>query len=100
MQSRAEAHVPLITMKILGIEFDLLYAQMSAALGFGRADAGTTPGSLLFNIYDDMCLRGLDPKSILSLNGARVTDMIRVLMPPESEDAFCTALIFLSLIHI
>jgi poly(A) polymerase len=96
LSARTEAYVPLITMKLQGIEFDLLYAQMSATLGFGRADAGEK-GALLFNIYDDMCLRGLDPKSVLSLNGARVTDMIRMLMPPESEDAFCTALIFIRL---
>jgi len=103
LSARTEAYVPLITMKLQGIEFDLLYAQMSAALGFGRTldplsggDSSAGP-PLLFNIYDDMCLRGLDPKSVLSLNGARVTDMIRMLMPPESEDAFCTALIFIRL---
>lgn len=90
-QARVEAYVPVITFKFNGIEFDLLYAQMSPSVGHGLASG------LGFNIYDDHILRSLDPKSILSLNGARVTDMILSLMPEETVPNFRMALRFIKL---
>jgi len=85
-----DAYVPVITFRFLGIEFDLLYAQMSRDMGCGL-------GASSFNIYDDQLLRTLDPKTILSLNGARVTDMILSLMPEEAVPNFRMALRFIKL---
>lgn len=89
LKARVDAYVPVITFKFLGIEFDLLYAQMSLHFGLNLTQ------NLSFNIYDDQLLRGLDQKTILSLNGARVTDMILSLMPEQTIVNFRLALIFI-----
>lgn len=91
ISKKTEAYVPVITFFYRGIEFDLLYAQMSSALG---ANGLNSPS---FNIYDNEVLRNLDAKSILSLNGARVTDMVLSLMPEESVPNFRMALRFIRL---
>ena len=85
-----DAYVPVITFRFMGIEFDLLYAQMSSSLGGGLGGAS-------FNIYDDQLLRSLDAKTVLSLNGARVTDMVLSLMPDTTVPAFRLALVFVKL---
>jgi poly(A) polymerase len=58
---------------------------------------GQSLSSSSFNIYDDQLLRSLDPKTILSLNGARVTDMILSLMPESIVPSFRLALVFIKL---
>lgn len=65
-----DAYVPVIKFKLDGIEFDLLCACMTIQ---------SIPDN--FNVFDDNVLRHLDQKSILSLNGTRVTDMILALVP-------------------
>jgi poly(A) polymerase Pap1 len=34
-----------------------------------------------FNILDDEILRGVDPGTVMSLNGPRATELIRILVP-------------------
>eukprot|EP00823_Brevimastigomonas_motovehiculus_P004058 TRINITY_DN2597_c3_g1_i1.p1 TRINITY_DN2597_c3_g1~~TRINITY_DN2597_c3_g1_i1.p1 ORF type:complete len:761 (+),score=244.43 TRINITY_DN2597_c3_g1_i1:46-2283(+) len=65
-----DAYVPVIKFQFDGIDFDLVYAQLAYP---------TIPDN--FNIFDDSILKDIDPKSVLSLNGARVTDMILSLVP-------------------
>lgn len=74
-----DAYVPVCKFIFEGIEFDLVYAQLRT---------NTIPDN--FNIFDDNHLRGIDHKSVLSLNGARVTDMILSLVP--NVDNFRTTL--------
>ena len=71
LQAVPDAFVPIITFKMNGIDFDLMYAHLSTLV--------TIPDS--FNIFDDNNLRGIDDRSVLSLNGCRVTDMILSLVP-------------------
>ena len=66
-----DAYVPIIMFKMNGIDFDLMYAHL--------ATLTTIPDH--FNIFDDNNLRGIDDRSVLSLNGCRVTDMILSLVP-------------------
>ena len=70
LSAKTDAYVPVITFKLDEIEFDLLCACMSIQ---------SIPDN--FNVFDDNILRNLDQKSILSLNGTRVTDMILALVP-------------------
>lgn len=69
-----EAYVPVIKFKMDGIELDMIVAPLTLP---------TIPDS--FNVFDDNILRNLDPKSIRSLNGTRVTDMILALVPDVSN---------------
>jgi poly(A) polymerase len=69
VQSVPDAYVPVIKFSWDGIDFDLVYAQLQYPV---------IPEP--FNIFDDNHLR-IDIKSVLSLNGARVTDMILNLVP-------------------
>jgi len=66
-----DAYVPIMKFKMNGIDFDLMYVQL----------ASVTTVTDSFNIFDDNNLRGIDPQSVLSLNGCRVTDMILSLVP-------------------
>lgn len=67
----SDAYVPVMKCVFDGIELDMVYAQ----LGLQAIPAQ-------FNIFDDNIIRMCaDPKSVLSINGARVTDMILSLVP-------------------
>lgn len=69
-RSVEEAFVPVIKMKFDGIEIDLLFARLSLK---------EIPDD--FDLRDDNLLKNLDPRSVRSLNGCRVTDEILALVP-------------------
>ncbi|KAH9855062.1 polymerase [Lenzites betulinus] len=73
------AYVPIITTEISGIPIDLVFAQLSLA---------SIPEDL--DLQDDNLLKGLDDKSIRSVNGSRVINEILRLVP--NVDVFRTAL--------
>ncbi|KAM0686959.1 polynucleotide adenylyltransferase [Conglomerata obtusa] len=64
-----DAYVPLIKLKISGISIDLLFARL------------TVPSLKNLNLLNDSLLKNMDEKSILSVNGCRVTDMLIDLVP-------------------
>jgi len=66
-----DAYVPVMKCVFDGIELDIVYAQLGVPV---------IPPQ--FNIFDDNVIKMcVDPKSVLSINGARVTDMILSLVP-------------------
>ncbi|KAI0832715.1 polymerase [Trametes gibbosa] len=73
------AYVPIITTEISGIPIDLVFAQLSLS---------SIPEDL--DLQDDNLLKGLDDKSIRSVNGSRVINEILRLVP--NVDVFRTAL--------
>lgn len=66
-----DAYVPIIKLKLSGIEMDLLFA---------RLPLSQIPESLE-TLNDDSLLRNLDDKTVRSLNGCRVADHILALVP-------------------
>ena len=66
----AEAYVPVLKCNFRGISVDMVYAQLNFH---------AIPANL--DLFNDQHLHGLDPKSVLSLNGVRVTDGILSLVP-------------------
>ena len=54
-----------------GVAIDMMFAQ----LPYARID------SKKFNILDDEILRGVEGAMVLSLNGPRATELIRLLVP-------------------
>jgi len=70
LQTVPDAHVPVMKMKFSGISIDLLCARLAYSI---------IPESL--NLLDDDILKNVDEKSILSINGCRVTDQILQLVP-------------------
>mmetsp|Transcript_13270 Transcript_13270/g.40180 ORF Transcript_13270/g.40180 Transcript_13270/m.40180 type:complete len:696 (-) Transcript_13270:767-2854(-) len=79
LQAVPEAFVPVIKMKFRGISIDLLFAQLSVP---------AIPEN--FDIAANSTLRGVDDKTVRSLNGCRVTDTI--LRKVSNKAAFRTAL--------
>lgn len=69
-----DAFVPLITFNYYDVPIDLVFAQLSLSV---------IPNKL--NLLDDNILKNIDDKSILSLNGCRVTDMILHLVPNSAN---------------
>ncbi|XP_017868494.1 PREDICTED: poly(A) polymerase type 3 isoform X1 [Drosophila arizonae] len=69
-RSVEEAFVPVIKMNFDGVEIDLLFARLSLK---------EIPDD--FDLRDDNLLKNLDPRSVRSLNGCRVTDEILALVP-------------------
>jgi poly(A) polymerase len=67
--------VPIIKMKFMGVEIDLLFARIEAP----RIDEE------LISLADDAILKNCDNQSILSLNGRRVTDAILNLVPNQES---------------
>jgi poly(A) polymerase len=65
-----EAFVPIMTMFFMGVELDLLFARIEVERIQEELD-----------LKDDSVLKNCDEKTILSLNGCRVTDMILKLVP-------------------
>ncbi|VDM20814.1 unnamed protein product [Hydatigera taeniaeformis] len=81
LQAVQDAYVPLLKMKLMGVEIDLLFAQVD--LMSVRSD---------FNLSDnsEQLLRNMDERDVRSVNGVRVTeDMLNLVYP---KDAFKTAL--------
>jgi len=70
LTSVEDAYVPVMKMVFDGVHVDMLLA---------RLQTPTIPPHL--NIYDDRLLRGLDDRSVRSLNGCRVTDAVFRLVP-------------------
>ncbi|KAN0039230.1 hypothetical protein ACTA71_001424 [Dictyostelium dimigraforme] len=66
-----DAFVPVITMVFSGIPIDLIYAKLAL----------TAIPEELNDLIDESFLKNIDEKSILSLNGCRVTDQILKLVP-------------------
>lgn len=65
-----DAYVPVMKFTYKNIDIDQLYASINR---------NSLPDVL--DIHDDMILRNLDEKSVLSLNGCRVTDTILSTVP-------------------
>lgn len=65
-----EARVPIMAFEFYGISIDLLFAKLAE---------NCVPKNV--DIFNDDILRNLDDESVISLNGPRVTDMVRKLVP-------------------
>jgi len=66
-----ESYVPLCKFKFDSVDIDMVYARVQLDV----IDAET------FDIFDNRNLKNADAKSVMSLNGARVTDRILSLVP-------------------
>jgi poly(A) polymerase len=77
-----DAYVPIVKFKMDNFDIDLIYAQVQLPTINSN-----------FNMFDNTNLLSIDIKSVLSLNGARVTDMILTLVP--NIENFRTTLIFI-----
>ena len=74
-----EAFVPIIKLEYLGISIDLIFASLAVS---------SVPASM--TLKDKNLLRGLDDRTLRSVNGTRVTDEILELVPQPK--VFRTAL--------
>jgi len=69
-----DAYTPVCTINFYDVEIDLLYSQL---------DYDAVPQDLNLT-SDDNILRGLDEQSLRSLNGCRVAEMIRSMVPDSA----------------
>ncbi|KAM0676053.1 hypothetical protein GVAV_000014 [Gurleya vavrai] len=69
LQKVEDAYVPLIKFKIQNVPIDLLFSRVNLS------------NLKNLNLLDDSLLKNMDEKSILSINGSRVTDMLIDLVP-------------------
>jgi len=74
-----ESYVPVIKCIINGVPFDLVYAQVNLVPNF--------------DIFDDHNLKNIDSKSVLSLNGRRVSEAILQLVPDVGKFRLCLSFI-------
>ena len=74
-----EAFVPIIKLEYSGISIDLIFASLAVA---------SVPANM--TLKDNTLLRGLDDRTLRSVNGTRVTDEILELVPQPK--VFRTAL--------
>ena len=74
-----EAFVPIIKLEYSGISIDLIFASLAVA---------SVPANM--TLKDNSLLRGLDDRTLRSVNGTRVTDEILELVPQPK--VFRTAL--------
>eukprot|EP01099_Mayorella_cantabrigiensis_P005414 TRINITY_DN4332_c0_g1_i1.p1 TRINITY_DN4332_c0_g1~~TRINITY_DN4332_c0_g1_i1.p1 ORF type:complete len:701 (-),score=179.38 TRINITY_DN4332_c0_g1_i1:227-2275(-) len=70
LQAVPDAYVPVMKFTFSSIEIDLLFARLALSM---------IPEDL--DLLDEQNLRNLDDKSVLSINGCRVTDQILKLVP-------------------
>lgn len=86
VQAVPEAFVPVLKLEIRGIDIDLPYAQLPM---------NELP--LEIDLQDNNLLRDMDPTSVTSINGCRVTDKLVQLNTVNGEyrQAFQDALRFL-----
>jgi len=70
LQAVPDAYVPVMKFTFASIEIDLLFARLALSM---------IPEDL--DLLDEQNLRNLDDKSVLSINGCRVTDQILKLVP-------------------
>jgi poly(A) polymerase len=70
LQKIEDAYVPVVKFLLHGVQIDLLFA---------RLNIDSIPKDI--NLLDDSHLQLLDEKSILSLNGVRVTELLFTLVP-------------------
>jgi len=74
-----ESYVPVIKCVYQGVPFDIVYAQVNLVPNF--------------DIFDDINLKSIDPKSVLSLNGCRVAEAILQLVPDVPKFRICLCFI-------
>lgn len=81
-----DAFVPVMEFEFQGVAIDLLFARLGDSNQYPTDEKG------LLNIMDDNILIGVDPATITSLNGPRVTNMIIKLLENQSYDRFLIVL--------
>lgn len=80
-----DAFVPVMEFEYQGVSIDLLFARLGDNNRYPKDDKG------MLNIMDDNILLGVDPATMTSLNGPRVTNMISELVS-QSYDRFLIVL--------
>lgn len=85
MNAVEEAFVPVMEFEFQGVAIDLLFARL------GDTNAHPLINGKSLNVMDDSILLGVDPATMTSLNGPRVTNMIIELVK-NSYDKFLVVL--------
>ena len=87
MQAILETYVPHIKLTCLGVQIDILYAQL---VPVPKEGGSVLPTVVDVELREDSALIGIDEKSVLSLNGHRVGMELLDLVP--DADVFREAL--------
>ena len=74
LQGIKDAHVPIIKMKFLNVDIDLLFARLAFETISENLD-----------LHDDNVLKGCDNEAIFSLNACRNNDLIIKLVPNKES---------------